>query len=91
VDLPWPVLFIPVPRLSAADGFLYYVLINLTMRLTDEDGGYVNPTITLSLAWLDTWFQWRQSWKFMLRALFLIVMQLAGAIGGTDPSPSDSL
>jgi len=81
-----------VTAIAISDGFAYYALLNLTMRLAKEKGGYLNPAVTVSLAMIDSIFQARKWWDFFLRALFYIAMQLGGALAGvllyvgTNPS-----
>jgi len=71
-----------IVSIALLDGFLYYLLINLTMRLSDLDGGYCNPTITFSLALMDTIFAWKDLGAYFFRAFILIAMQIGGACLG---------
>jgi len=79
--------------ISLLDGFLYYALISLTMRLADSQGGYLNPAVTLSLGLLDSIIEWRKMGIFLLKALLFMICQFIGALGGaalilvTFPSP----
>jgi len=70
--------------ITLTDGLIYFALINLTMRLSEEDGAYLNPTVAFSLAFMDSIFVWRQFFSAFTRALILIVMQLFGAVAGTS-------
>lgn len=70
-----------IVSLALVDGFTFYAIVNLTMRLTYGFGGYFNPALTLGLAFLDIRFDGRflqHAWRFV----FFLVAQLAGATGG---------
>jgi len=82
-----------VIAIALLDGFLYYSMISLTMRLSENNGGYLNPAVTLSLALLDSIIEWRKTGVFILKALLFIVCQFLGGLGGaalilvTFPNP----
>jgi len=71
-----------IVAVSLLDGFLYYGLINFTMRLSNSAGGYLNPAVTLALALMDSIFQWRKIGEFFLKTLLFIAAQCGGCILG---------
>eukprot|EP01006_Ploeotia_vitrea_P037364 TRINITY_DN66123_c7_g1_i2.p1 TRINITY_DN66123_c7_g1~~TRINITY_DN66123_c7_g1_i2.p1 ORF type:complete len:265 (+),score=117.95 TRINITY_DN66123_c7_g1_i2:69-863(+) len=66
---------------ALVDGLLFHFIIYLTQRLSDGNGGYVNPTVTISLAALDTYFDGKAA-SHVGRALFYIAAQCAGSVVG---------
>lgn len=70
-----------VVAVALTEGFAFYAIVNLTMRLASGFGGYFNPALTLALSALDMKFDGRvlqHTWRFV----FFLVAQLAGATGG---------
>jgi len=68
--------------IAMVDGFLFYALIFLTMKLTHGQGGYYNPSITFALALTDTYLD-PQGWrKHFIRLGTFAISQLMGAIIG---------
>jgi glycerol uptake facilitator-like aquaporin len=75
------------PRLAAialAQGFAYSTMVYLTNILSSTGGvGYLNPAVTIAIASTNAATQ-RYSWKDspVMRAVYLVLMQFAGAIFG---------
>jgi hypothetical protein len=69
------------------DGFLFYTVIFLTMKLSHGAGGYYNPAISLSLSMTDIYLEpdgWR---RHLIRFATFLVAQIAGAITGNGTAP----
>ena len=70
-----------------SDGFLFYALIFLTMKLTHGQSGYYNPSITFSLALTDIYLD-PQGWRrHLIRLGTYACAQFLGAILGTPHTP----
>eukprot|EP00457_Paulinella_chromatophora_P009076 gb/GEZN01009130.1/.p1 GENE.gb/GEZN01009130.1/~~gb/GEZN01009130.1/.p1 ORF type:complete len:253 (+),score=40.26 gb/GEZN01009130.1/:138-896(+) len=77
-----------VMTIALTDGFLFYALVYLTMKLSSQMGGYFNPAITLGLMVLDLFLKstgrLRKTAKYMtlLEAFTFILAQVLGAFLG---------
>jgi len=68
--------------IAVIDGFAFYALIFLTMKLSHGQGGYYNPAVTISLVLVDLYLD-TSSWRRHLTrwALYLVAQILGGITG----------
>jgi glycerol uptake facilitator-like aquaporin len=72
-------------RLVRTDGFLFYALVYLAMRLNEGKSAYLNPAITLSLTAVDVYLDNRT--VHLVHAGITIAAQMLGAVVGAFPPP----
>eukprot|EP00808_Paulinella_micropora_P004183 g80557.t1 len=77
-----------VLTIAITDGFLFYALVYVTMKLSSQMAGYFNPAVTLGLMVLDIFLKstgrLRKSAKYLslLEALAFVFVQVLGACLG---------
>jgi aquaporin-4 len=62
------------------DGFVYYALVNLTMKLSYQTSGYLNPALSFALCAVNMASNW-SVWH-VIRTFACWVMQITGALLG---------
>jgi aquaporin Z len=85
-----------VVAIALAGGFLYYVLLYLTMTFTDGHGCYLHPGLTVSLLTVDLFLQVSVKKELFVAALCIVLQCLGGALGSWAarlciPDPDDGV
>jgi len=62
------------------DGFLYYAMVFITMKLSNQTSGYLNPAFSTGLLIVNLYTN--LSIWFVIRAVAYIIVQLVGGIAG---------